>query len=918
MASKVGWTVGGGMAGLGSESKLFDEMGIPHRTVGADWNALAKEASSGNPVVISTPGHYFTADSYDSSTGAFHVGRSGLDLKGGSEWMTPAQMQARMGALQGGLASDNPGVPGPSPLSQPSRPAQTSAASSSTTPEASWVGCRTPRATLPRMRAMPSARACRASVRRLAARCSGRQRGPERGFAGDRAGEAQARRGAGDDHAQCAAATPSRAGGTQDGQYRRKVPGPFGVSTVGDIADTAGNIAGKVQTPDENAPGGVVGRAVGTGLSALGSAAQEATAALDKINVASNLARDATGSDQYNNLYAQAGGPALEDEYRTLLQRRMNGDDSVSPRMTEIVNQLQSINDGIRGGTSRQDQGELNQRLSEQNPLTGSAVGLANVGAAGLATVLAAGDAPLALRAVAEVLQPGTNPLEIARALTAVNDAKGVVPEVANAVDQAWQQFGGRLTDTAAERAQQIAKMDVSGRNQLVQAITNAVPSTRMFHGTGADFPKVDPTKVGGEDNLFGPGYYLTSSPDVAGGVVSRGGEQVGPSWLVSAVKRGGGEVTSPGYAQERAVQEGLAPEQISDLQRRVETAKATLASNPGPDLRAYVEKDLAEAQAKLDSNMRGTGANVRALDVPQDLNLFNTDRGVSEPEITNLADAAARAGHTDAEDFLRQVAARSGGISGEDLYNDLQRGGYGLSKTEINSLLADAGYDGITYAGGNRIPMNDANGMPIQHQATVVFPGALDKVRNAVSGTQGGQVAAPFAARLGGAAAGGAVGYQTTPEDASPQERALRTGAGAVAGYAGVAAASKVVERPERPHEARTRRAAARAGNQDRQRDDGVRAGDPRPGAQDARHGRAGAGAAAGAAEFDRPAAGDAGRGSSEGRRPRQTRGPGKTDHRHGPDRGYTAGPDTTARRRRRSSGGSGCRRRGRRLSQG
>ncbi|HYW88543.1 MAG TPA: glucosaminidase domain-containing protein, partial [Chloroflexota bacterium] len=118
LAQTVGWSPDQGMAGLGSESQLFDKMGIPHRMVGADWNALAREAQSGNPVTMSTPGHYFTADAYDPSTGAFHVGSSGTDLRGGSEWMTPEQMEARMGRLQGGMAVDNPQVPGPSPLSQ--------------------------------------------------------------------------------------------------------------------------------------------------------------------------------------------------------------------------------------------------------------------------------------------------------------------------------------------------------------------------------------------------------------------------------------------------------------------------------------------------------------------------------------------------------------------------------------------------------------------------------------------------------------------------------------------------------------------------------------------------------------------------------------------------------------------------------
>src|SRR5215471_149798 len=118
LAKQVGWTPQSGMAGLSSEGALFDKMNIPHRTVGADWQALAREASSGNPVVISTPGHYFTADAYDPSTGAFHVGQSGKDLKAGSEWMTPQQMEAVMGRLQGGLAVDNPNTGAPSPLTQ--------------------------------------------------------------------------------------------------------------------------------------------------------------------------------------------------------------------------------------------------------------------------------------------------------------------------------------------------------------------------------------------------------------------------------------------------------------------------------------------------------------------------------------------------------------------------------------------------------------------------------------------------------------------------------------------------------------------------------------------------------------------------------------------------------------------------------
>jgi len=120
LAKTVGWTSAQGMAGLGSEKALMDKLGVPTRLVsGADWGTFAEEAKTGNPVTISTyspqtGGHYFTADGWDPQTNRFHVGRSGLDLTGGSEWMTPEQMTQVMGPVQGGLLADNPTVASPS------------------------------------------------------------------------------------------------------------------------------------------------------------------------------------------------------------------------------------------------------------------------------------------------------------------------------------------------------------------------------------------------------------------------------------------------------------------------------------------------------------------------------------------------------------------------------------------------------------------------------------------------------------------------------------------------------------------------------------------------------------------------------------------------------------------------------------
>jgi hypothetical protein len=119
LAKTVGWTPGQGMAGIASEQQLLEKMGVPTRLVGANSDAIAREAQTGNPVTISTSGHYFYADGYNPQTQQFHVGRSGLDLKNGSEWMTLSQMQSLMGPVQGALFANNPSVPATSSSAPP-------------------------------------------------------------------------------------------------------------------------------------------------------------------------------------------------------------------------------------------------------------------------------------------------------------------------------------------------------------------------------------------------------------------------------------------------------------------------------------------------------------------------------------------------------------------------------------------------------------------------------------------------------------------------------------------------------------------------------------------------------------------------------------------------------------------------------
>ncbi len=125
------WDPKNGMHGVQAEQQLLADEGVKTRlesndqaliqqgkATPLDWSHIRSDASNGNPVVLSTPGHYFVIDGYDPQTGAYHVGTSGTDLKLGAEWMTTDRMQSLEGQVSGALYVDNPNAHGPSVAEQ--------------------------------------------------------------------------------------------------------------------------------------------------------------------------------------------------------------------------------------------------------------------------------------------------------------------------------------------------------------------------------------------------------------------------------------------------------------------------------------------------------------------------------------------------------------------------------------------------------------------------------------------------------------------------------------------------------------------------------------------------------------------------------------------------------------------------------
>jgi flagellum-specific peptidoglycan hydrolase FlgJ len=124
LAKQVGWTPEQGMAGPASQQRLLQSMGVPARLVeGApNWQAVAADVQRGNPVTISTPGHYFVAERYDPESGMFDFGESARVLKasGGRRWFRPEELVSLgMGEARAVLFIDNPESPTPSIAADP-------------------------------------------------------------------------------------------------------------------------------------------------------------------------------------------------------------------------------------------------------------------------------------------------------------------------------------------------------------------------------------------------------------------------------------------------------------------------------------------------------------------------------------------------------------------------------------------------------------------------------------------------------------------------------------------------------------------------------------------------------------------------------------------------------------------------------
>ncbi|HEX6786962.1 MAG TPA: hypothetical protein VF076_07175 [Acidimicrobiales bacterium] len=376
--------------------------------------------------------------------------------------------------------------------------------------------------------------------------------------------------------------------------------------------------------------------------------------------------------------------------------------------------------------------------------------------------------------------QPGMT-LQAAQDVSGVlGPPEGLVTPAARAVPRAAAQVAEEATPGVLARAG--AAPAEPGVMELGSGLVPERPlyspepppgTQRRYHGTASAFDAADPARFD-ENGLYGPGYYTTSDPRVASS-----------------------------YADQRNYTPGgLTPLPVLRANRltdEIQQAERHLA-NPrlAPDDRTFFEGVRDRATAELDRVTR-QGPNVRALDLPADLRMLDVDAPLTDDALTRVDGVIATLRRSQPElarefdDEIQRLADDAGrrrGTGAAPLTNDALYAGLDaaagrmpdMGKGLATEILERAGYDGIAHTGGQRVPLLDASGTPIEHDVSVIFPGSINKVRNAFSGTYGGAGMVPSLgpgarAAAFNAAQGGVLGAASEQLQAGAEDRPVDYG---------------------------------------------------------------------------------------------------------------------------------------------
>jgi hypothetical protein len=254
------------------------------------------------------------------------------------------------------------------------------------------------------------------------------------------------------------------------------------------------------------------------------------------------------------------------------------------------------------------------------------------------------------------------------------------------------------------------------------QDLQNPEDQWIMYHGTGADFPAVDPERLQSPYNLFGPGLYLSDDPEATGGRTADSPYAAPTDPL---------ELLHGGYAFKGVNSNRFNQLQYETLQDqraldyyKTEPRSTFVARNADQDeLIRNAQANVDWGQQQLGEVMRGNQPNVRKIGVPKSLRFLDFEQPVDADTAQRLAQIFPDLGMS-AED----IQGGKGDRFYEALLNALGKQGhdFGDAKYIANRELANAGWDGLAHSIDAR-------------QVRIVFPESVGKIQNLTSKQWGG-----------------------------------------------------------------------------------------------------------------------------------------------------------------------------------
>jgi hypothetical protein len=234
---------------------------------------------------------------------------------------------------------------------------------------------------------------------------------------------------------------------------------------------------------------------------------------------------------------------------------------------------------------------------------------------------------------------------------------------------------------------------------------------------------------------MTGEGYYTTTDPRVAGGIIPEGysfGDIARTEYEVP-----GAPLLSIGYAQSRYTD---AEADLFESENLIKEAWGILRGHPGAvgytpaEAREFLKEGFAKRRQAL-KDMASISPQVRAVNIPKDLPFFDLDRPLTWETVQKINEWVQE--FSDDQDFVSKTAFRKIGkkVPAIESLQEL----YGPADT-YNAILEDLGYAGIKYRGGQNTPMHDEAGAPIFHDVYMVYRSALGRIQNAFSGRPEGR----------------------------------------------------------------------------------------------------------------------------------------------------------------------------------